>query len=277
VCAILPAARAVRTNCGRDFPFDVLVVATGARSRRLPDTAPHGVHYLRTLDDARRLRDKLVPRAHFAVVGGGFVGAEVASTAVSLGLDVTIIEASAAPLGRVLGSETGLLLADRWRSHGVDVRLGTGVVRFGAKSLALADGSELQTDVVLVGVGMEPVTELLPRGAVPWLRTAGDVSGPGHWTAAAADGAAAARAILGLPIASMSVPYVWSDQFGLRLQIVGSPSPADTPMLEGTRDSFTVRYVGAGGELRAALLANRQAEVSAFRQSLAEGALPLAA
>jgi 3-phenylpropionate/trans-cinnamate dioxygenase ferredoxin reductase component len=276
------ADRRVRTHRGRRLGYDALVVATGARPRRLPLELPRGVHQLRTLADARALREELVPDARLVVVGGGFVGAEVASTARALGVRVTIVEAAPAPLVRVLGEEVGLLLAERWRAHGADVRLGAGVagIRPGAngrvQTVVLTDGSELGADAVLVGVGVEPARELLTGAAHPEIHPAGDVVGPGHWTAAALDGASAARRILGLPALPPQPHYVWSDQFGLRLQVVGSPRADDRLELDGGGDSFAVRYLDPGGRTRAALLANRPAEASALRRELRDDALALA-
>jgi 3-phenylpropionate/trans-cinnamate dioxygenase ferredoxin reductase subunit len=283
VVEIRPAARSARTSSGRVLEFDAFLVATGARPRRLPLTFPRGVHELRTLADARALREELRPGRNLAVVGGGFVGAEVASTARSLGLGVTIVEAAPAPLSRVLGEVVGHLLADRWRAHGVDVRLATGLAGFRTRadgrveSLVLGDGSELRTDAVLVGVGVEPAGELLPNRPVPWLHAAGDVAGPGHWTAAALDGVSAARRMLGLPPQAPQPSFVWSDQFGLRLQVVGTPRPGDLPEVEGGSDSFLVRYRSPEGHTRAALLANRPAEAAAARRALTPDVLPLAA
>ena len=242
-----------------------------------------GVHELRSLADARALRNELVPGAHLVVIGGGFVGAEVASTALALGLHVTVVEAAPAPVARVLGDEVGLLLAERWRTHGVDVRLRTGVasIRSDAAgrvdSVVLTDGSELRADVVLVGVGVEPAHELLPERPATHVHPCGDVVGPGHWTAAALDGVSAARSVLGLPLPAPQPHYVWSDQFGLRLQVVGSPRPDDPYVLDGDGDSFAVRYLDPNGDVRAALLANRPAEAAALRRRLAEDTLALAA
>ena len=278
-----PGRCVVRTSRGGELPFDALVLSTGARPRRLPLELPAGVHELRTLADACALRRDLVPGAHLVVIGGGFVGAEVASTARSLGIHVTIVEAAPAPVARVLGPKVGLLLAERWRAHGVDVRLGTGVAHIRADangrvdSLLLTDGSVVRADAVLVGVGVEPARELLPPRPALHVHAAGDVVGPGHWTAAALDGVAAARRILGLPVPGPQPHYVWSDQFGLRLQVVGTPAPEDAFELEGDADSFAVRYLDAGGRTRAGLLANRPAEAAALRRTLLEDALALAA
>jgi len=283
VVSVDPTARRAYTSRGEALDFDHVVVATGVRPRRLPLERPEGVHELRTLADSRSLREELVPGARLVVVGGGFVGAEVASTARTLGLAVTVVEAAPAPVARVLGNAVGRLLADRWRAHGVDVRLHTGVVSFRADasgriaSVLLTDGADLRTDVVLVGVGVEAALELLPDRPAAHVHPAGDVVGPGHWTAAALDGAAAARRILGLAPAPPAPHYVWSDQFGLRLQVVGSPEPDDPFVLEGDADSFSVRYLDAKGATRAALLANRPAEAAGLRRRLAEEKLPCAA
>ena len=283
VVAADPIRQVARTSRGDALPFDQLVVATGARPRRLPLPTPDGVHELRTLADARALRAELVPGARLVVIGGGFVGAEVASTALALGLRVTIVEAAPAPVSRVLGDEVGLMLAERWRSHGVDVRLRTGVASIRADasgrvdSVVLTDGSELRADSVLVGVGVEPAKELLPERPATHVHACGDVVGPGHWAAAALDGIAVARRILGLPLPEPQPHYVWSDQFGLRLQVVGTPRPDDPLVVDGGGDSFAVRYLGAGGAVHAGLLANRPAEAAELRRRLAEDAVALAA
>ena len=278
-----PRTRIARTRRGKTIRFDEIVVATGARPRRLPLELPLGAYELRTLADARALRGELVPGSRLVVIGGGFVGAEVASTAHELGVHVTVVEAAEAPVARLLGDEVGLMLAERWRRHGVDVRLGTGVahVHAGAggwvSSVLLTDGTELRADTVLVAVGVAPVRTLLPERPAARVHSAGDVTGSGHWTAAAADGASAARRILGLPPTAPQPSYVWSDQFGLRLQIVGTPSPGDAIEIEGAEDAYAVRYTDAMGSVTAGVFANRPADAAAMRQSLAERGLALAA
>ena len=279
VTSIDPSSRCVRTSRGCTLEFGALVLATGARPRRLPLRCPDGVHALRTLADARRLRGALAPGTRLAIVGAGLVGAEVASTARTLGVRVTIVEAASTPLARVLGEKVGRILAARWRAHGVDVRLGTSVARFHTdaagrvEALRLDDGTDVRADTVLVGVGVAPARELLPAAPVPGLHLAGDVAGSGHWTAAAHDGVAAAHRILGLPEPRPIAPYAWSDQFGLRLQIVGVPHPGDTLELDGTEDAFAARHLGADGRTHSGVYANRPAEAAALRRSLAELAL----
>jgi 3-phenylpropionate/trans-cinnamate dioxygenase ferredoxin reductase subunit len=230
---------------------ELLVVATGARPRRL--SVP-GAHVLRTLADAIALRAELRPGRHLVIVGGGFVGAEVASTAHHLGLRVTILEAGSTPFARVLGTEVGDVLARRYRAHGIELR---------TNSTSLAG---VHRDIVLVAVGVEPARELVRDG----VHVCGDAAGgPGHWSAAASDGVAAARRILGLDPLPAEPPFFWSDQFGLRLQLVGDPQGAATVELDGCEESFAARYLDADGRLVAALAANRAADVAAFRRELA--------
>ena len=162
--------RRLASTARGDLVWDALVLATGARARRPAAFGGSGVHVLRTLDDARRLRAELVPGRRLAIVGSGFVGTEVASTAVELGVDVAIIDLASVPFERTLGPEVGRLLANRYREHGVDLRLEAGVERILRRSdgtlrgLRLSNGTELESDLVLVAVGAEPAGELL-RGA----------------------------------------------------------------------------------------------------------------
>jgi NADPH-dependent 2,4-dienoyl-CoA reductase/sulfur reductase-like enzyme len=272
--------RSATTAGGQELGWDVLVLATGARPRLLPFAAPKGIHTLRTVVDARMLRAALVPGAHLVVVGGGFVGAEVASTAIALGVRVTMLEALATPFERTLGPALGRLLADRYRSYGVDLRVRTGASGFGAgqdgalRSVRLTDGSEIRCDVGLVGIGVEPAADLvpIPVSGVP-VFACGDVTGGlGHWTSAAAEAATVARRILGLPPHPVQPAFFWSDQFDLRLQLVGHPTATDVVELEGGEEGFIARYQDDEGRLVAALGANRPAEVSSLRRELAVAA-----
>jgi len=265
-------------STGEELAWDALVVATGARPRSLPFRAPRGVHTLRTLADATALRATLVPGARLAVVGGGFVGAEVASTAAALGLDVTMIEALAVPFERTLGPAVGRLLAERYRSRGVDVRVGATVTGFredGSGSLTgveLAGGDVVCCDTALVGIGTAPTRDLLPERPSDRLYACGDVTASGgHWASAAAGGAAVARRILGLPPAPAQPSFFWSDQFGLRLQLVGETTRATDVRVDGCADTFVARYHDVRGRLVAALAANRPAEVARLRTELAHG------
>ncbi len=196
---------------------------------------------------------------------------------------MTIVEAAPAPVARILGNAVGHMLAARWRDHGVDVRLHTGVASFRADangridSVVLTDGSELRADVVLVGVGVEPVRELLPERPALHVHPAGDIVGPGHWTAAALDGAAAARRILGLPVAAPPPHYVWSDQFGLRLQVVGSPDPDDRSRRTATTTRSPSGISAPTGARAPRCSRTGPAEAAEIRRFLADEALACAA
>jgi 3-phenylpropionate/trans-cinnamate dioxygenase ferredoxin reductase component len=263
------------TDRRTQLPYEAVVLATGARPRRLPFAAPRGVHVLRTLADGIALRGELGFARRLAIVGGGFVGAEVASTARDLGLDVTMLEAGETPLANVLGSDIGSLLANRFRSHGIDLRTRAAAAGFCVESSArvsgieLTDGSVVPCDVALVAVGVEPDRRLAVTAA--GVQLAGDAAGgPGHWTSAAADGVAAARRILGLDPLPPAAPFFWSDQFGLRIQLVGDARAAALVEIDGHDDSeFVARYRSTDGRLVAALAANRPREVAALRAELA--------
>jgi 3-phenylpropionate/trans-cinnamate dioxygenase ferredoxin reductase component len=289
--------RLARTSCG-DLVWDALVLATGARARRPAAFRGSGVHVLRTLDDARRLRSELVPGRRLAIVGAGFVGTEVASTAAVLGVEVTIIDLASLPFEQTLGPEVGRILADRYREHGVDLRLGAGVERVlrgsdgTLRGLRLSDGTKLERDLVLVAVGAEPAGELLRdapgpietdaggRTGLPNIYACGDVAAPWsaahsrhvrfeHWTSAAGQAAVVARAILGGEPGTGPTPYFWSDQFGLRLQHVGSAEGWERIVLDGDESSLAARYLGRDGRLVGALLVNRPQQVGALRRELA--------
>ncbi|HEY5159562.1 MAG TPA: FAD-dependent oxidoreductase [Gaiellaceae bacterium] len=294
---VAPKQRTALLSDGRLLLWDALVLATGARARHLRGIdAPAGVHYLRTLSDALSLSAALAQGKRLAVVGAGFIGAEVASTAVALGLDVSVIEPLQAPLERVLGAEVGMMLAERYRAQGVDLRLGTGVTGFASgengllRALQLSDGSELACDVAVVGVGAEPAGELLGgqeietdasgRTKHAGIYACGDVASSWrpslgrrlrmeHWTNAAGQAATVARTILGEEVVHDDVPFFWSDQFGLRLQYVGFASEWDRIEIEEDGDTFSVRYLDQEERLLAALVANRPSEIAALRRELA--------
>lgn len=276
VVAVDRDARTASTDDGVELHWDAFVLATGARVHHLPFPAPDGAHVLRTASDALALREELLPGTRLVVIGGGFVGAEVASTATELGVAVTMLELGLAPFARALGPEIGRLLAHRYRRAGIDLRLGAGAAGFrtgpGGRlaAVVLSDGEEVRCDAALVAVGVEPARELIPFDPEPPLFACGDVAGSrGHWTGAAAEAIAVAHRILGLEPPPEQPPFFWSDQFGLRLQLVGEPAGADRVELEGGQDEFVARYLGPGGELLAALAVNRPAEVGRLRRELA--------
>ena len=304
VCRIDLGDRRVVSDDGKVYGWDVLVLASGACPRTLPGLPKlQGVHHLRTLGQALALRRELEPGSSLAVIGAGFIGAEVASTARGCGVDVTLVEVADVPLERVLGRQVGVLLAERYRSHGVRVILGTGVGGLRAddagrvRAVVLADGQEVPCDGALIGIGVSPAlaalsenldvapdggvaTDACGRTSVPSVYACGDVASSWrpsldaslrveHWTSAAGQGAAVARTILGRERPHDDVPYFWSDQFGLRLQYVGHASTWDWVEIDGDDESFVARYF-AHRRLLAVLLANRPHEVGALRRELGQ-------
>jgi NADPH-dependent 2,4-dienoyl-CoA reductase/sulfur reductase-like enzyme len=302
------AARQVHLSDGSTLVFDGLVIATGAAPRRLPGQPElPGIFELRTLDDALALRGALEegPR-RVVVVGAGFIGAEVAATARSRGLEVTLVEALPVPLARGLGPALGAAIGELHRARGVDVRLGVGVGamegRDRVERIRLTDGTELEADVVVVGVGVAPVTDWL-EGSGLELRdgvvcdatlaagpagvyAAGDLARwPNelfgeemrveHWTNAAEQGAAAARNLLatgagGTGAAYAPVPFFWSDQFDARIQFLGrAGGDDDVEVVHGALDgSQFVALYGRAGRFRGVFGLSSPKQVMRYRKLL---------
>ena len=260
-------ARTVELAGGERLRYDDLLIATGSRPVMLPALGGFAnVQALRTLADAERLRAALRGGAAVSVVGGGLIGLEVASSARRLGAAVTVIEAAPLPLGGLLGREVGLRLAAWHREDGAALRLGAALesARGGERveELVLADGSRVATDHVVVAVGVRPATDWLEGSgptAHPHVYAAGDVTGSGHWEAAARQGAGVARALLGLDPQPPAPPSFWSDQLGLRLQCVGAPAGAHATIAPDPEGRGFEAVYRRDGRVSAVLLAGRSA------------------
>lgn len=277
------SAGELHLSTGETLRTDGVVIATGGRARTLPGSAEiTGIHTLRRLDDAVALRAELHPGARIVVIGAGWIGAEVASTCRQLGLPVTVVEAAAVPMGRALGAELGAVCAALHTDHGVDLRLGVGVAGITRESgrvtgVTLMDGTHLPADVVVAGIGMEPATEWL-RGSgipldngvlcdsgcvtgIPSVVAVGDVAryrnAEGahvrheHWTNASEQPrVAVANLLAGTTLESFRPSaYVWSDQYGVRLQLAGETATADEiAFIDGSPDDrkFVAEYRRAG-------------------------------
>ncbi|MFI5686081.1 NAD(P)/FAD-dependent oxidoreductase [Streptomyces sp. NPDC051636] len=251
-----PRSRTVLLDDGRTVSTDGVVIATGAAARRLPGDGLAGVHTLRTLDDARALRAELTrgPR-QVVVIGGGFIGAETASSCAALGHHVTVVEAAPLPLVPQLGAEMAAVCAALHRRGGVDLVTGTGVAGLhgtvAVTGVELADGRVLAADVVIVGIGATPSTAWLAGStlalhdgvlcddgcvtALPQVVAVGDVARVGgnraeHWTSATEQPrVAVANLLAGRTLEAVrSVPYFWSDQYGARIQFAGRRRDGDT-------------------------------------------------
>jgi 3-phenylpropionate/trans-cinnamate dioxygenase ferredoxin reductase component len=258
--------RAVRLSTGERLTYDKLVMATGARARRLsvPGADLGGVFYLRSLADSQAIAGRLGPGRRLAIIGGGYVGLEVAASATKLGCRVTVIEMQKQLLARVAGAEIADFFAEIHRAAGVDLRLDVVLEGFtgegSVKSVRFADGTEIQADVVVVGIGAIPNTELAAaaelavengivvddcgRTSDPAIFAIGDATNHPNdligkrlrlesVPAAVGQARAAASAILGHPKPCHELPWFWSDQYDIKLQIAGLSQPGDEVVLRG--------------------------------------------
>jgi len=304
--ALDPGARIVTLDSGAELRYEKLLIATGSAARRLPFLEGYeNVHALRTLADARLLRQELVPGARLAIVGAGFIGQEVAASARRLGVEVTMIEALETPLAPILGKEVGGWFADLHLSEGV--RVMTGALLEGARGhrrveeLTLAGGEAVACEAVVVGVGTTPATAWLRgsgldesgvhtdtsgRTRLPGVFAAGDASVPfdprfgahartEHWDAAAWQGAAAAQAMLGEYPGTPPLPSFWSDQYGLRIQYVGHAHRADAVAVEGDPGGRDFEAVFTrGGVPVAGLAVGRPGAIPALKKGIEHGHFP---
>lgn len=244
-----PQHHRLQLNDGQWLPYAGLLLATGGRARRLPQEQAH-VLYLRTHDEALALRSALQPGTRLVVVGGGFIGLEVAATARGLGCEVTVLEAGPRLAGRALPPVISQALLELHRQHGVDVRLNVTLESIQADAVLLADGQRLPCDRVVVGIGMQPNVELAAaagldvgqgirvdaqlRTSAPDIYAAGDVcefrlgglyQRQETWRNAEAQGRHAALGLLGREAAFEALPGFWSDQYDWGLQTVGVSTP----------------------------------------------------
>jgi 3-phenylpropionate/trans-cinnamate dioxygenase ferredoxin reductase subunit len=251
------SARTLRAG-GSDLGWSGLLLATGAVPRHLPlaDDSGAPVHYLRTMDDSTALKSQLVDGARIGIIGGGWIGLEVASAARRAGAEVVVLEALDQPLLNVLGSEVAALFAQLHREQGVDVRTGVKVEEISTGSdgpaITLAGGDTLTVDRLVVGVGVTPVTDLATAAGIDvdngilvdaGLQTsaagvfaAGDVANVDHpvlghrlrvehWDTAIKHGTVAATNLLGGHAVADELPYFFTDQYDLGLEYVGNPGP----------------------------------------------------
>jgi NADPH-dependent 2,4-dienoyl-CoA reductase/sulfur reductase-like enzyme len=304
-----PGARQLALDDGSRLSYDALLIAPGAAARRLPaQPALEGIALLRSLDDARALRSAFEKRPRVLVVGAGFIGAEVAASARACGLDVVCVEPLAAPLIRGLGPVLGALSAQIHRDHGVDLRCGLSVEGFeGAgrvERVRLSDGSRVEADLVVIGVGAAPATDWLAgsgleladgvvcdeflRSSAPGVWAAGDVArfanplfGEAmrieHWSNAVDGGVHAAINILagpGTPAPYLHVPWFWSDQYDVKIQFAGRMRGDDEMRLiwGSLEERKFVALYGRAGRVVGVLTFGRPRAVIQYKKLIAQGA-----
>ncbi len=305
------AGRVVRLADGSAVHGDAVVIAAGSRARRLP-AAPPGVHTVRTIADAVALRAELQPGARLAVIGAGFIGAEIASTASALGLQVTVLEAAPTPLAGPLGIEMGLVVAGLHERHGVRLRCGTPVAELTGTErvtgIRLADGEEIHADIVVAGIGAAAAVDWLTGSGIDLANglvcdAVGATSAPGiygvgdcsawfdevrgthhrveHWTDSRDRPAVMVAAMLGAAPAGgvTRAPYFWSDQYGVKIQFAGRRSGDEVVNIEaGSVEGADLLAVYRRGDQPVAVLGMNQPKLfTRWRKGLGSAALTTSA
>ncbi|MEJ0013457.1 MAG: FAD-dependent oxidoreductase [Bauldia sp.] len=299
----------VRMADGGAIPFDRVVLATGSRPRLPPiaGIALDGVMTLRHAGDARRLRERLTAAANVVVVGGGFIGLEIAATARLLGKTVTVLEAADRLMGRVVAPQISQHFLALHRGWGSDIRLGTpvgGIVGEDGRVVAVttADGARIPADIAVIGIGVIPNTELgaaagveIANGIgvsdfmetnVPEIMAVGDVVSFTHWELnrrirlesvqnAVDQGKIVAATLLGRREAYRAVPWFWSDQGDVKLQMVGLSGDATRSVMRGAPEGGTFSVFHYAGERLVAIdSVNRPADHVLGRRMIGAGISP---
>ncbi|MBV5242594.1 NAD(P)/FAD-dependent oxidoreductase [Mycolicibacterium sp. PAM1] len=282
------AAQTLTLAGGSTLGYDELVIATGLVPKRIPSFPDlPGIHVLRNFDESLALRREAASASRAVVVGAGFIGCEVAASLRKLGVEVTLVEPQPAPLASILGQQIGDLVTRLHRAEGVDVRCGVGVSEVSGddrvRKVTLGDGTDVEADVVIVGIGSHPATSWLEgsgleldngvvcdeagRASAPHVWAIGDVASwrdtvggqvrVEHWSNVADQARVLVPTMLGQePPAAVSVPYFWSDQYDVKIQALGEPEATDTVHIvedDGRkflayyeRDGAVVAVVGGG-------------------------------
>jgi NADPH-dependent 2,4-dienoyl-CoA reductase/sulfur reductase-like enzyme/nitrite reductase/ring-hydroxylating ferredoxin subunit len=284
------ASRSVELGDGRSLPFGSLLLATGTQpiSLDVPGADGPSVLTLRTWADSKKIRAAARGARHAVVVGASFIGLEVAAALRTLGIQVTVVTPAARPMGHLFGPAVADFLRRLHEQHGVMFRLGSSPARIGHKTVTLSSGEDVPADLVVVGIGVRPVTELAQQAGIevddgilvddqletsePGIFAAGDVarfphpvSGERirieHWVVAQRQGALAAQNMLGRGRRLAIVPFFWSQHYDVTLRYVGHAAGWDEVRVDGTIDGLDARidYLAAGKRLAVATI-NRDRE-----------------
>jgi NADPH-dependent 2,4-dienoyl-CoA reductase/sulfur reductase-like enzyme len=303
------AAKTLTLVDGFVLDYDDLVIATGLEPKRIPsfpDLA--GIRVLRSFDEAMALREHAASARRAVIIGAGFIGCEVAASLRKLGVEVVLVEPQPAPLAGVLGEQIGELVARLHRAEGVDVRTGVGVAEvLGAEDpgaaavtgVILTDGSELDADLVVVGIGSRPATDWLVGSGVtldngvicdevgrtsePHVWALGDVASwrdpdghqvrVEHWSNVAEQARVMVPAMLGLEVpALVVVPYFWSDQYDVKIQCLGEPRAGDVVHIVDDDGRKFLAYYERDGVLAGVVGGGMPGKVMKARAKVAAGA-----
>ena len=295
--------RTVATADGRSFPFDCLLLATGTRPRRLAalQQSPLEVQYLRNVEDALRFRQSIRDKSRIVIVGGGVIGLEAACAAAKNGCRVTVIESEQRLLARAFPTIVSDLVAERHRHHGVEFVFGATVIGSTSDGVKLSDGSEIVADLVLVGIGVEPVANvaeslgLQSRGGIavdacgrteaPGVFCAGDAAlqfSRCHgrtirvetWANAQNQAIAVAGNMIGEPKEYVDPPWFWTDQYDLNIQVAGDMLNADH-VIRGDAASGKFSVIAMRGcEIIGALSVNTAKDMAMLRRVIAANTKP---
>jgi NADPH-dependent 2,4-dienoyl-CoA reductase/sulfur reductase-like enzyme len=295
-----PIAQRVALSDGTEREYDGLVIATGSAVRELSVAQGEPrLHVLHSMNDAIRLRAEFAWGKHLVLVGGGFIGLEVAAAARSQGLDVTVIARGPVPLSRVFVGDIGLWFQGLHERNGVDLRCGSALdtIKWGINGAAvtLTDGSVINADIVVAGVGSTPAVEWLSKSGIeitnglactPDLMTsvrnvvaAGDVVSwrnpifdeemrVEHWTNAVEQGRHAAATLLGNRDPFASVPYFWTDQFDTKMRFVGRTTSADQAKIETQTDDKLVATFGRDGVVIGAVCIGAPRQLAKYKVAI---------
>jgi 3-phenylpropionate/trans-cinnamate dioxygenase ferredoxin reductase subunit len=305
VAKLDPANQTVTLDDGKQLQYDEVVIATGLVPRRIPSFPElPGIHVLRSFDETMALREEAATAQRALVVGAGFIGCEVAASLRERGVAVVMVEPQAEPLASVLGEQIGALVARLHRNAGVDVRTGTGVESVTGhgrvEKVTLTDGSELETDLVVVGIGSRPATDWLEGSGVevdngvvcdrhgqtssPHVWALGDVASwqdatghqarVEHWSNVAEQARVMVPTLLGQDVPSnlVVVPYFWSDQYDVKIQCLGEPEADDIVHLVEDDGRKFLAYYERDGVVAGVVGGGKPGAVMKTRAKIAAGA-----
>lgn len=300
VTAVDRASQRVSLDDGTTLAYRRLVLATGGHARAL--AVPGGEHALclRGIDDSLRLGARLRDARSALIVGAGFIGLEVAATARTLGLDVTVLEAGSHPCARVLPPSVGARLLALHCARGVDVRVGVqlaGIEQVGSAYRAhLADGARVDADLVVAGIGLQPhvhlaeaagldvdngiVVDAQGRTSDPAIYAAGDVARSStsrirfeSWANARDQALVVAASLLGTPAPAVAPPWFWSDQFDVNVQVLGVPPMRAPSVVRGAFDAYrgSAFWLDEAGRIDAVVALNAPRDIAVVRRIIARG------
>ena len=304
VTAVDPAARSVALADGSTVDYDELVIATGLVPRRIPSFPDlGGIHVLRSYDESQALRSEAGSARKAVVIGAGFIGCEVAASLRNLGVDVALVEPQPQPLASVLGEQIGALVSRLHRAEGVDVRTGVGVAEVRGDSrvqqVVLADGTELDADLVIVGIGSRPALDFLEGSGIAvdngivcdnvgrtsaehvwalgdvasWRDATGHQARVEHWSNVAEQARVLVPSMFGQDAPeSVVVPYFWSDQYDVKIQCLGEPEADDVVHVVEDDGRKFLAYYERDGVLVGVVGGGMPGKVMKARAKIASGA-----